>query len=400
MTEVRLHPLGIRRDDDEWIIGRVETGDFVSVPHEGMRAIQLLQQGLSVEAAEERLREETGLALDVRDFVSALAEARLVAAVDGVEQDSPEPARQSLSWLRPAHVRWTLHPALHIAVGILALCALAVLIVRPETMPGWRSLLWSEHNSLILLVEVATGLTLVTLHELGHLFTARAAGVPGRITFGTRLQFLVMQTDVSAVWLAERRVRYTVYLAGMAVDVIICSICILLIATSGPGVLLSVILLTEIGALSVQLLVFMRTDVYFLVQDITRCRNMYGDAAAYLRYLLAAATGRKRPDPLAEMKQGERRSLRVYTLFMVVGTAVCVAFAIVVTVPLTVALLTRAAESVARPQDLLAVLDGVVTLVVVGGSQALWARLWWRRHGARVRRAVRRMRPYARSDAA
>ncbi len=49
-------------------------------------------------------------------------------------------------------------------------------------------------------VDAAIGWVLIALHELGHLATARAAGAPARISLGTRLQFLVAQTDVSGVW--------------------------------------------------------------------------------------------------------------------------------------------------------------------------------------------------------
>ncbi len=175
----------------------------------------------------------------------------------------------------------------------------------------------------------------------------------------------------------------------MAVDVTVCSACILLIAAQGQSTILSVILLTEIGALSTQLLVFMRTDVYFLIQDLTRCRNMYGDAAAYLGYLLARTVRRRRANPLDAMKPKERRNLRMYAILLLFGTAICVAAALAITVPFTLALLTRAVESVAHPRDLPSMLDGVVTFLIVGGSQLLWVRVWWRRHGGRVRRILR-----------
>ena len=34
-----------------------------------------------------------------------------------------------------------------------------------------------------------------------------------------------------------------------------------------------------------ELLVFMRTDVYFLVQDLAGCANLYADGSARVRYL-------------------------------------------------------------------------------------------------------------------
>ncbi|MEV4621416.1 hypothetical protein AB0J74_22245 [Asanoa sp. NPDC049573] len=43
-----------------------------------------------------------------------------------------------------------------------------------------------------------------------------------------------------------------------------------------------------------QFLLFMRTDLYFVLQDLTGSRNLYGDGGAYVRWW---APGRERPTP-------------------------------------------------------------------------------------------------------
>ncbi|MFD4259035.1 hypothetical protein ACFWR9_15745 [Streptomyces sp. NPDC058534] len=107
------------------------------------------------------------------------------------------PPRASLPWLGPHQVRLALHPALPVLGGVLLTVAVVVLFRRPDLVPGYRDLLWSPHGSLVLLSGAAAGWTLLLAHEPAHLVTARAAGVPGRMRLGTRLQFLVMQTDIS-----------------------------------------------------------------------------------------------------------------------------------------------------------------------------------------------------------
>ncbi|MFC0865353.1 hypothetical protein ACFHYQ_23965 [Sphaerimonospora cavernae] len=402
-TTVRLRELGFRQDGQEWIVGRVDGDEFVAVPYEGMRAIRLLLEGATVEEAERRLHAETGAEFDIHDFVRTLGELGMVDTAGGRPVPGGPARAPSFSRLHARHVRWTLNPLLHMAVGLVIaagiVAGIAVAALRPENVPGWRDLLWSERGTLVLVSQAAVGWTLIFLHELAHLTTARAVGVPGRIRLGTRLQFLAVQTEVSGVWLAERRIRLTVYLAGMATDAAACSAALILTAVVGPHPALSLIVLTSLTMLATQFLVFMRTDVYFLLQDLMGCRNMYGDASAYFRHLALRMLGRPSRDPLAGLPSRERRNLRVYTVLLVVGTAICLGVALTVTLPVTLALLSRAVAGLLSPPDPLAVLDAVAVVLAVVVVQVLWARAWWRRHGPRVRRALSR-RPMPATDAA
>ncbi|KAA9376420.1 hypothetical protein F5972_23685 [Microbispora cellulosiformans] len=387
-TRVRLRDLAFRRDGSQWIVGRPDGQEFAAVPYEGMRAIRLLMEGATVEETERRLRGETGADLDVRDFVRALGELGFLEEPGG-PATPPEPP--TFPRLRARHVRWTLHPLVHTAVAGLVAAGAVTAVIRRETLPGWHDLLWSEHGTLVLLSEIAVGWTLIFLHEMAHLSTARAAGVPGRIRLGTRLQFLAVQTEVSGIWLAGRRVRLTVYLAGMAVDAAACSAAVILAAVLGRHTVLSLVTLTSASMLTTQFLVFMRTDVYFLLQDLTGCRNMYGDATAYARHLALRLLGRPSPDPLAGLPRRERRSLRAYAVLMVVGTAVCLGAAFAVTLPATLVLLCRAVRALVTPAGLLSVLDAATVLLAALAFQVAWARAWWRRHGARLRGTLSRL---------
>ncbi|MDG4819881.1 hypothetical protein O7628_30730 [Micromonospora sp. WMMD956] len=116
-----------------------------------------------------------------------------------------------------------------------------------------------------------------------------------------------------------------------------------------------------------QFLVFMRTDVYFVLQDVAGARNLYADGAAYARWWLRRAARRPGRDPSLALPARERRAVRWYALLLVVGTAAC---------------LTAAAA---------------VAVAVLGGSWAVWCWAWWRRHGRRLRtlRRARRAVPVA-----
>ncbi|CAL9467313.1 hypothetical protein [Streptomyces sp. enrichment culture] len=399
-TRVVLHDLAVRPDRDEWIVGRMATRTFVALPAAGARAVELLREGRSVTRTEETLRAETGEEFDIADFVGDLTALGFVARIGDRPVPDVEPPRASLPWLRPRHVRLALHPVLPLLVGALLTAALVVLVRRPDLVPGYRDLLWSRHGSVVLLSGAAAGWALLLAHELAHLVTARAAGVPGKMRLGTRLQFLVMQTDISGIELAPRRHRLTAYLAGIALNLSVASSLVLVLAVTETGTtahrLLAAALLLALLPLPFQCMVFTRTDLYFVLQDLTGCRDLYGDGLAYARYRFRRAvrpvrrgprTEAARDDPSSRLPAHERRAVRIYSVVLVVGTAACLTFMAAVTLPVDLALLVRAVRGLGPEHGLAGNADAVTVLVVLGGVNVLWLVTWWRNR--RSRRAAR-----------
>ncbi|MFK4802233.1 hypothetical protein ACI3K5_26530 [Streptomyces sp. MPA0124] len=395
-TRVVLHDLAVRPDRDEWIVGRMATRTFVALPAAGARAVELLRAGRSVARTEETLRAETGEEFDIADFVGDLAALGFVARIGDRPVPDAEPPRASLPWLRPRHVRLALHPVLPLLVGALLVAALAVLVCRPDLLPGYRDLLWSRHGSVVLLSGAAAGWALLLAHELAHLVTARAAGVPGKMRLGTRLQFLVMQTDISGIELAPRRHRLTAYLAGIALNLSVASSLVLVLAATETGTtahrLLAAALLLALLPLPFQCMVFTRTDLYFVLQDLTGCRDLYGDGLAYARYRFRRAvrpvrrgprTEAAREDPSTRLPAHERRAVRIYSVVLVVGTAACLTFMAAVTLPVDLALLVRAVRGLGPEHGLAGNADAVTVLVVLGGVNVLWLVTWWRNRRSR-----------------
>jgi putative peptide zinc metalloprotease protein len=400
-TRVAFYPLSMRRDDAGWVVGRIDTGDFALMPEVARRAIALLSGGRTVGEAARELQLETGRHIAVADFVTDLDGLGFLTAIDGRARHGPTPVRASLPWLRPRHLRWLLHPVVPWLVLLVVAAAAVMAIAEPAILPGYRALVWSRHSGLVLVIDTAIGWTLVWLHELGHLATARAAGVPARLSLGTRLQFLVAQTDVSGVWAAPRRVRLTVYLAGIAIDLLVASACLLTIGLAHPaGLVHRILALVALEAVLFEpweLLIFMRTDVYYLIQDLAGCANLYADGSARVRYLarrIRRLPGRRgsgvpaEADPSRALPPRERRAVRGYGWLLLCGTAGCLAVAACVTVPAAIALVAHAigelSSSSAASQA-----DGATAIVAVGGVQVLWLQTWWRGHESQVRAYLR-----------
>lgn len=385
VIRVVFHHLGVRQDGEEWIVGCAGRGVFVALPYEGIRAIRLLESGATVDVVRRRIGAETGRDMDIVGFVRALARIGLVSSLDGRAVPEEDAVPPTLPGIRPHHVRWILSPLLHAVLLTVVLSGLVAAITHPRVVPGWSDALWTSHGTLVLLSQSAMTWLFIAFHELAHLLTARAAGVLGTIRLGTRLQFLVVQTEVSGVWLLDRRTRMTVYLAGMLLDLTLSGACLLAMAVFGTHPLLSLIALTGLVAVSLQFMVFTRTDIYFALQDLARCRNMYRDSLGYLRYLCARLAGRGLPNPLSALRAAEQRILRAYAALLVAGTAASLTVAFFVTTQVTWVLLSRSFGHLAQPRNWLEVVDAAMTFLMVGGFQFLWMTTWWRTHGHRVR---------------
>jgi hypothetical protein len=189
----------------------------------------------------------------------------------------------------------------------------------------------------------------------------------------------------------------TVYLSGIGANLLIAAVAVLLRAAAGPdtpaGRICAAVVVLTLLFLPPQLLVFMRTDLYFVMQDLTGSRNLYADGAAYLRYWgrrirrgLASSV-----NPLLALPRHEQAAVRSYAIVLSVGTAVCLAVAITVTLPFTVLLLAHVWTGLRGGNGVAGCVDALISLAQVGGYWALWCLAWWRRHGNRVAGLLRRL---------
>lgn len=340
LSRLVLHELVVRQEGDDHIVGRMASGVFVSLPPVGVQAIELIQQGLPLSEVRTRLP-----AVDVDAFAADLLDCGFVAEADGHLIDG-EPPPPHLPRLQARHVRWLFTwPA---AVVWLATVATAVvtLIRHPELLPNHVDFFWLPGTSLPLIAGTAVACVTITAHELAHLAAARAINVPARVSISTRLHHIVAQTDVSGAWAAPRRQRYVVYLAGIAMDLLIAAVAVLLMATTTTlDAFLAVVVLTVTLSVAWQFEVYLRTDLYFVLQDLLRCGNLHEDARRYLRG-----------------KGADNRRVRWYAWFMATGTVVALAAFVTYTVPILVRLWTQAATAVLQGPPL-AKLDGAATLL-------------------------------------
>ena len=355
----------------------------------------MFQRGSSIGEVQSQLQAEYEAEVDIDGFVASLVDLGFVKELDGHPLVPGKAQQPNLSWLKAHHVRWLFSWPLKITYIILLLAAGLTVISHLELIPHYQDFFWSSATSVVLLVNIAMSITVLVLHEFSHLVAARSLGVPAHFGLGTRLYSLVAQTDVTGLWAVPRKQRYRVYLAGIALDLLVASVVLLLVSYVPLPVLaeniLKALVLGEVITVLWQLQVFMRTDVYFVLMDLLRCHNLFEDSLAYLRYSVKQVWAWVSPPtritnlsyPLDHLPVHEQRKVRLYSWFVVVGTVASLSVFAIYSVPILIGLLTQAGASIWQGVTLgqpWSLVDGMVTLLVQGALQVAFLVVFWKTH--------------------
>jgi hypothetical protein len=188
-----------------------------------------------------------------------------------------------------------------------------------------------------------------------------------------------------------------VFLAGMTADLLMFSGCsaalALTPAASLPGRVLGQLSLLLLLGVAEQFALYMRTDIYYVLQDLVRCKNLYADSLGHLSYQAARRLGLPGPleDPLTDLPAAERGPVRAYAGALLVGTAATLAVYACFEVPIAVALVARTLRELGHgiaTGTLAPAADGTVALAVLVIFQGLLVRAVLRTHRARLRRGL------------
>ncbi|GHJ16157.1 hypothetical protein [Micromonospora sp. AKA38] len=385
-TVVRLYPLHIGESEDGLCeVGRVDTGDFVELPVEGVDLVRWLGEGLPLGEVRRRFTERYGTEPDLADFLDGIASCGFVradatpgaddgpagagtsttGAGPGTGAAAPRRGLALLGNLSPQRVAWLLAPPMRLlyAAGWLTVPLLLAFFPRLRPTPADAFLLDGVLANALVVAAVAW--TLVLLHELAHAATVRALGVTGRLSISRRLWFLVAQTEMSAVRSVPRRRRYAPYLAGLTWDLLLMSACLLLQLAGVQERLVRGIVYTLTLSVVYQFLVFMRTDIYFVLGNWLRLGDLMGDTRRWLADRARRVIGRAAAHDLTGVPARELRIIRWYAPCYLLGSLLVTVALLTLTVPAMVTMVSLAVDGLDAPPDGPAFWNGVGFLALV-----------------------------------
>lgn len=344
---VEIAPLTIVQRDGTWIVGNDDTGTFAEMPPIGVLALRTLQGEPDVAKARETMRQRHGRDVDLAAFARAVAAGGFVAKVNGQALDGanvPVKRRKLFEKVDPAKLAFFRSPAYWWLAIVPFVAALAAMLGDPFYRPSYRDFFFVDWYTVVGLTTFLVFGLLVLKHELGHVLMARALGARASLGLSTRLTYLAVQTDATGLWVLGKKDRMKVYAAGMATDAFVIGVGTLLLALGHEGVvpalanpwfvgLTKLAILASVMMWAFQFFFQVRTDIYYIVSHGLECRNLYGDARAWLRKRFDWLVPRWRALPEPNVAAREMKYVRVYGMLHFVGVGVFVLYFVGLVIP-------------------------------------------------------------------
>ena len=329
-------------------------GRFYHIPAVGARAISLLRQHKSIGEAEKKVEPMGGGKYDVAAFVRFLAREGFVKTIDG---NPVHPVHETGTAAYAFHdkllvpvwlARSLFSPTMFIAY-VLAVAGAAVLLISGNVQIIFSDFFFTDSLILYAIVSFAITWALVLMHEFGHYTAGVSVGI--RPTFGLthKLNYIVAYTDSTELYRVEPKQRFLPYLAGMFVDLLVLALCVWALFCIGAwkldglamiAPLLTFVMLMEFFSLIWQTLIFLQTDLYYVIENFLGIEYLHKHSISYATEIGNWAIGRhKKPS-------GNHWGIYLaYALLLVAGTIFNLAIFAEVEYDILMALVSKTQEA-------------------------------------------------------
>jgi putative peptide zinc metalloprotease protein len=205
-STIRLSHLTVQREGEEYTIGDPRITKFIRVPEPAVFVIERSDGTRTIQEVQNQILQDTGLDIDVLDFVSSL-KALGLASSDSTEyiREHEVAIQRSKAHIRFAerlgatmfrnHAKWFYLLAI---VGNLFLFSM-----KPGLLPHYRDMFVLPVIGGNALLVSLIACVLIFLHECAHLLSAFGAGVAARMRVNIRYIFVVAETEMT--WLGIPR---------------------------------------------------------------------------------------------------------------------------------------------------------------------------------------------------
>jgi putative peptide zinc metalloprotease protein len=318
-SKMRLHPLDIRKEKKFYIIEDLSTGEFFEMPELCIIAINKINDGLCLDEIEDELKLQfPSEEVNLLEFAEQLLELEMVEEVDGEKIQFLQRNQEKLGLTFFSSKLGKFFFSKTSKVGYVSLFLLNIMIfsLNPHLFPHFRDVFIFDFMFQNIIIWLIIGGILVLIHELGHILAIRAHELPTKLEVGHRLFFIVLETDLSLGWKLKAKERIFVYFAGMCFDNVVLFIALIaqIFFQNAPELFTSIlafIALDVVIRLIYQCCVYMKTDLYYALENLTGCHNLMENTKDIIF---------KRKE-VTTIFDGELRTIKIYSVFYFLGLA-------------------------------------------------------------------------------
>lgn len=382
-SRMKLRAITIHEKRKNYIVEEPESGDFYEMPVVCVEAIQLLGENRALGDIEQLLQSKyPSEEVDMIAFANQLLELGLVQEVDGRQIESSRRIDDTGQRLMISDKVGKLffNPFSLALYAVLFVAVIAIFVIRPDLFPHYRDFFVSDWMLVNSVVWLVMSLLVVLFHELGHFLAVRAEGLSSRLGVGHRLFLVVFETDMNAVWRLPARMRYVPYLGGICFDTVLLFAALMVRLLSGDSLQwLSAVMGTVAFYIFItivyQCLFFMKTDLYYVIENALGTYNLMENSRAWLSRYLPFLKEDK-----SVVYGDEEKVVKGYACFYVAGLAVSLLLFAVYFFPQFIFAFALSLPKLGEPFTSAAFWDGVFFMAEAGLMGGLLLFSWIRKY--------------------
>ncbi|MGG3468328.1 hypothetical protein ABES02_12695 [Neobacillus pocheonensis] len=261
--------------------------------------------------------------VDILDFANQLHELNLIDKIDDVKVNNNQIKIEKLgfTWISPKVGQFFFNKLSYFVYSTLFIINIGLISKHPSLFPRYEDIFVFNSMSLNILLWMVVTFILVLVHEMGHVLAMRAYNLPTKLNIGHRFFLVVLETDMSSAWKLSANRRNVFYLAGIIFDTILMSISLVsqLFLPNSFGILSGIMSLAVLDLLMkmiYQLCVYMKTDLYYVYENITGCYNLMENAQETIKKWLPFKHAAHKNEVIFA---DEERTVFFYSIFYFVG---------------------------------------------------------------------------------
>lgn len=324
LSQFTLYPLSIQKDKKNYIVEEPVSGDFFEMPVICIDAIDRINKGQTLGDIETELREKyPNENVNMIEFGGQLIELGLVEKIDGKKttQEKEIQASGGFTWIPPSVGRFFFNGISNKIYLLLLLVNILLMIWNPGLFPHYQDIFLFDSMMLNIITYMLISLVIIIIHEFGHILAIRSYDLPAKLGIGNRLIFVVFETDLTSAWRLAPKQRNILYFAGMSFEqaIVLIALAIQLLIPEANAIMIGIlgVVVFDIFIKTIyQCCFYMKTDVYYFVENSTGCYNLMESGKQYVSKWLPFL---RSDSPDAETFDGEQRIVRMYSVFYIAG---------------------------------------------------------------------------------
>ena len=303
---IKFHPLSrIREPDNRYYVGHEASNTYLHLDEKYAEMIRLcdgkrnLKKVVNLYSQYHNLPRKKdarkNLLKETIDLMQQLFNYNLIQYINSIELASAKKIRKTKAILKPAFLKYFFSTPAYLLYFFLFTLGFLLTLRYPFLFPRAKDIFWHPQLSYSVITQLIVSIIVISKHEVFHLASAASFGIRGNLSLSKRYFYLVAETKLDNIYKISRDKRIKIYIAGIASDCIVYGLGILILLLSKTNFILSsslpfgfikqVVLISWLSIIW-QFRIFMKTDIYALIEDYSGYDDLIEFSYVKIKYNL------------------------------------------------------------------------------------------------------------------